>query len=90
MSKQPIEEPIVNAEGTKWWREKSLEDWANKGDTQLSDHGYRFWRIETTDGYRAFLATVDDAVVYSSTSSEAVAVRIDIWRMYAKEERGGK
>lgn len=78
--------PIVNDEGTKWWPDKGLDNWANSGDRpKLSKYGYRFWRVETKEGYKSFVVTVDEAIVYENQSSTAVAVRIDVWRMLAKD-----
>lgn len=80
-------QPFVNEEGTKWWPAEDLAKYADSGDkVKLSDHNYRFWRVETKDGYRTFLVTVDNAVVYDSQDSGAVAVMIDVWRMLAEEK----
>lgn len=77
---------FVNEEGTKWWLDKSLIDWADRGDFKLTDLGYRFWLIEFKTGNRTRLITRDDQVIYDNTSAEAIACRIDVLRLLAQDK----
>lgn len=75
----------INELGVKWWVAKSLMDWAYREPlgkaVSLKDFGYQFWAIEKPNSYRTFLVIKDGNIIYENQSSEAVAVRIDVYRM---------
>lgn len=79
---------FVNAEGTRWWKDESLTQYAHKRDafnTSLPDIIVYF--VQTTDGKRT-RAIVDNAkgtFVYENTTLEGIACYIDILKMLERD-----
>lgn len=83
----PFENPpdFVNEEGVKWWRDKSLTEYArDAGILGVSLHKVSVWLIETARGYRTRIILVGDKHYFESTQMESIAVRLDVMKLAAK------
>lgn len=82
------EPDFVNPEGTKWWKAKTITDYAQKEDkhgTTLNLHGYG---IELADGTRSYVL-VDHKqvrVVYETQSLEQVGIHIDVLKLLERDK----
>lgn len=76
---------FVNDLGTKWWLDKDTIFWASRGDINLLEHDFQFWYVEMQDGFRSRLITKGKKIIYDNTSSEAIAIKIDIYKMLIRE-----
>jgi len=72
----------VNAEGTKWWTHKGLMEWATRDVAQLPPlPNLKAWTVETSTGYRAFVLTYKNKIVWDGEKLDAAACHIDMLRM---------
>lgn len=84
---------FINDEGTKWWKHEDMYRYDVLRDIHLVDYGYKFYAIELTNGQRSFVITRGKYIEYENTSSEAVAVRVDVLKLLIREglhEQDGK
>ena len=74
----------INDEGTKFWYDESLTDYAKRGNrngTTLDD--IIVWIVETSDGKRTRLIvdTTNGSILFENVRTEDLAVHIDIMKI---------
>lgn len=79
------EPDFVNEEGSKWWLEKYLTDWARKPDVFGTTLDMNAYIVESKDGYKSFVLIDKEGVVDHSQQSEAIAVKIDVLKLLKRD-----
>ena len=87
MNLKENEPDFVNEEGTKWWKERYLTDWAQNPDMFNTTLPMVAYTIETKEGYRSFVLIDAEGIVDSSQSSEAIACKIDVLKFIKRESQ---
>ncbi len=73
------EPDFVNEEGTKWWKDKSTTDWAQREDQFGTSLDMIVYLVEKTDGYMTrLLLDTDGNLIDEQQNLEALAVKIDM------------
>lgn len=77
----------INAEGTKWWFEPALTDYARKKGLVH----FKVWFVEKNDGETSFIiinqSKKDPEPVYANESRESTAAYIHFVSLIAKRKR---
>lgn len=79
------EPDFVNAEGTKWWKDKHLTNRAIKPDAFGTTLGMMVYAVETSVGFRTYALIDDKDIVYTNQSAEAIACHIDILKLLKRD-----
>ena len=89
ISLQNLGEPyFVNEQGTRYWLEECLTDYAKNPDLSgvcLPSH--RAWLVQLKDGEYTYLLTEGTTPVYEGKSIEQIAVRIDMLKAIVKFDK---
>lgn len=91
MNKTEPKPDFVNAEGTKWWINKTITDYAR----QENQFGIRLmdvtgWIVETLSGYKTFLLTENNEIIAESPTLEAVGAKIDVIKFQRQKRKNVK
>ena len=71
----------VNAQGVKWWADKSTTWYAKKPDANGTSFNVAAWGVETPDGYKTYVLTGDGRIIFEAQQLEAIGVHIDIMKL---------
>ena len=89
ISLQNLGEPyFVNEQGTRYWLEKGLTEYAKSPDKDgvcLPEH--RAWIVQFKDGEYTRLLTEGTDPIYEGRSIEQIAVRIDLLKLIIKSKK---
>lgn len=70
---------FINEKGVKWWRDKSLTEYAHRENSAgITLPNLTVWIVETLDGTRTRMFIRNKKPIYTNPSLEACAVHIDI------------
>jgi hypothetical protein len=70
---------FINDEGTKWWIDRDLTNYAQNPDAKGISLDVQAWVLQTSDGYMTrVLVNKDHEICDESQNLEALAVKIDV------------
>lgn len=79
---------FVNELGTKWWRDESMTNWAQKKDLHGTTLDMVCFFIELTDGTRTRVLVCKNTqeIVEEDASLEGMACKIDVRKMLVRDQ----
>lgn len=89
ISLQNLGEPyFVNEQGTRYWLEKELTEYAKSPDKDgICLPRHRAWIVQLKDGQYTRLLTEDTEPVYEGSSIEQIAVKIDLLKALVRFDK---
>ena len=85
MLNEPGEPDFVGPTGIKWWKDKSLTEWAHKPlgnrDKSPLPKDTRVYLTEFPDGQKNYVVIVDGKPAYECLSVEGIAAWLDAQKL---------